>query len=54
LIDPLHADKSGLLELRLRLLLEFDEDDTFGSTALSVPAVSRSLKVIGYSMKKGF
>jgi hypothetical protein len=42
LIDD--EDKSGLLELRLRLLLEFDKDDTLESRTLSVPFVSNSLE----------
>jgi len=38
------GDKSGLLELRLRLLLEFDVDNTLESRPLSLPGVSSSLE----------
>jgi len=42
------GDKSGLLELRLRLLLEFDVDNTLESRPLSLPGVSSSLKKNNY------
>jgi hypothetical protein len=37
-------DRSGLLELRLRLLFELDTDETLESSALSVPMISNSLE----------
>jgi len=42
------GDKSGLLELRLRLVLEFDVDNTLESRALSLPGVSSSLEKNNY------
>jgi len=38
------GDKSGLLELRLKLLLLFGNDKTLELTSLSIPVASISLK----------